>query len=138
MQDTTTLLAELPQPTRDSEPFWEGCNAEQLLLQRCGECNHIFYYPRRLCPTCGSTTLQWEQSRGRGRIYSFSEVHVPFQGPQWTSQLPYTVVLVDLDEGPRMLSRWLGTAPPCMGQVVHVCWPRVDHQKLPFFGPDEE
>lgn len=138
MQDDKTLLAELPRPTRDSQPFWEGCNAERLLLQRCGECRHLFYYPRRLCPACGATALQWEQASGHGRIYSFSEVHVPFQGPQWAGQVPYTVVLVDLDEGPRMLSRWLGAAPPSMGQRVRVHWPRVEHQKLPFFGPEED
>lgn len=133
------LLAVLPKPTVDSTPFWEGCNGEQLLLQRCTQCRHVFYFARRLCPACGGGELAWEASQGRGSVYSFSEVHVPFQGPEWASQLPYTVVLVDLDEGPRMLSRWLGPkgTTPAIGQRVRVRFPEVDGQKLPFFDAEE-
>jgi uncharacterized OB-fold protein len=140
--DTNTnqdgLLAVLMKPTADSRPFWEGCNAEQLLLQRCAACRHLFYYARRLCPACGGTELSWEASSGRGSVYSFSQVHVPFQGPEWASQLPYTVLLVDLDDGPRMLSRWLGAAgsEPAIGDRVRVTFPSVDGQKLPFFTAD--
>jgi len=137
--DDHNLMAVLSKPTLDSKPFWDGCNAGKLLLQRCGACKHIFYYARRLCPACGSNELTWEDSAGRGRIYSFSELHVPFQGPEWANQLPYTVVLVDLDEGPRMVSRWLAPkgSVPAIGQTVHVRFPTVDGQKLPFFGPQE-
>lgn len=133
------LMAELPKPTLDSRPFWEGCNAEKLLLQRCNHCKHIFYFARRLCPACGAGELTWEASAGCGRVYSFSEVHVPFQGPEWASQLPYTVVMVDLEEGPRMLSRWLAPkgSTPTIGQRVRVRFPEVDDQKLPFFSPEE-
>lgn len=133
-----SLLAVLPAPSEDSRPFWEGCNAENLLLQRCAACSHVFYFARRLCPACGATELAWEASSGRGTIYSFSEVHVAFQGPAWNSQLPYTVVLVDLEEGPRMLSRWLVTdaALPVIGQRVRVRFPSVSGQKLPFFSSD--
>jgi uncharacterized OB-fold protein len=137
--DETRLLAGLPKPTVDSKPFWEGCNAEKLLLQRCAQCRHIFYYARRLCPACGAADLAWEASAGRGRVYSFSEVHVPFQGPEWASQVPYTVVMVDLDEGPRMLSRWLAPegSTPRIGQPVRVRFPTVGGQKLPFFSAEE-
>ena len=133
-----TLLAVLPRPTVDSKPFWEGCNADTLLLQRCGACRHLFYYARRLCPACGAAELSWEASTGRGSIYSFSQVHVAFQGPEWNSQLPYTVVLVDLDDGPRMLSRWLGPAGtvPSVGERVRVTFPSIGGQKLPFFTAD--
>lgn len=133
------LMAELPKPTMDSRPFWEGCNEEKLLLQRCAGCQNVFYYARRLCPSCGGGELAWEPSAGRGCVYSLSEVHVPFQGPAWASQVPYTVLLVDLDEGPRMLSRWLGPAgsPPKIRQRVRACFPAVGGQKLPFFRAEE-
>jgi uncharacterized OB-fold protein len=132
------LIATLPRPTEDSKPFWDGCNAEKLLLQHCGACQHIFYYARRLCPACGSSSLLWQPSSGRGKIYSFSEVHVPFAGPEWSSQLPYTIVLVDLDDGPRMLSRWHSDDGrlPATGERTRVFFPMVDGQKLPFFKPD--
>lgn len=134
----THLIAELPAPTTDSKPFWEGCNQQQLLLQRCGSCQHIFYYARRLCPACGSTDLSWQASSGKGQVYSFSQVQVAFQGPQWQSQLPYTVVLIDLDEGPRMLSRWVGPKgqTPEVGQRAQVTFELIDDQRLPFFCAD--
>jgi uncharacterized OB-fold protein len=140
MTNGVGLMAVLPRPTAESKPFWEGCNAENLLLQRCGDCGQAFYYARRLCPACGSIELAWKKSSGRGVIYSFSEVHVAFQGPEWASQVPYTLVIIDLDEGPRMLSRWLADsgAPPQIGQDVQVVFPEVDGQKLPFFGPGAE
>jgi hypothetical protein len=112
------------------------------LLQHCGRCQHVFYYARRLCPACGSTELSWQASSGRATVYSASQVQVAFQGPHWQSQLPYTVVLVDLDEGPRMLSRWAaGQAHrPQMGQRVRVRFVQVQQgqqaQWLPFFEPD--
>ena len=130
-----SIVAELPQPSVDSQPFWDGCNKGQLLLQRCGDCKHLFYYPRRLCPACGGVRLSWEPSSGGARVYSYSEVMVPFQGPHWQSQVPYTVVLVDLDEGPRMLSRWLAPAGqlPSIGERARVSFVQVQNQKLPFF-----
>lgn len=134
-----SLLAVLPAPTTESAPFWAGCNDEKLLLQRCTACSHVFYYARRLCPQCGATDLAWEPATGRGTIYSFSEIHVPFQGPEWAGQVPYTVVLVDLEEGPRMLSRWLAPgadSPPKVGDTVRAVFPSVDGQKLPFFTAD--
>lgn len=128
------LLAGLPQPSEDSKPFWAGCNEGKLLLQRCKSCSHVFYYARRLCPACGESDLVWEESSGYATVYSFSEVHVPFPGPEWASQLPYTILLVDLDEGPRMLSRWHDAAGvPRVGDRVKVTFPEVGGQKLPFF-----
>lgn len=134
----SAYIAELPRPTVDSQAFWDGCNRQQLLLQRCSTCQHVFYYARRLCPACGSGDLSWQASSGRGTVYSFSQVHVAFQGPHWQSQLPYTVVLVDLDEGPRMLSRWADAAElPQIGQPVQVRFVPVEGQYLPFFGPEK-
>jgi uncharacterized OB-fold protein len=134
------LMATLPRPTTDSAPFWDGCNAQRLMLQRCASCRHLFYYARRLCPACGGDDLAWEASTGRGTVYSFSEVHVAFQGPGWNDQIPYVVVLVDLDDGPRMLSRWVGPrlATPAIGDRVHVVFPSVQGQRLPFFAPHHQ
>lgn len=125
----------LPAPTVDSVPFWEACNHGALLLQRCGECGLRFYYPRRVCPGCGGQQLAWEPSAGKGTVFSFSEVHVSFFGPEWESELPYTVVLIDLDEGPRMLSRLIGDdrGKVRIGDRVQVVFIEVERQKVPFF-----
>jgi len=132
---TGEIKAILPKPTADSAPFWEGCDRGELLLARCGECGYRFYYPRRLCPKCGSSLIGFEASAGTGTVFSLSEVRVSFYGPAWESQLPYTVVLVDLDEGPRMLSRLIGHggSKVCIGDRVRVRFIEVEGQKLPYF-----
>jgi uncharacterized OB-fold protein len=133
--DETALKAVLPRPTSASAPFWEACNREELLLPRCEDCGTIFYYPRIACPHCASLRLGWVRSLGRGRIFSLTRVHVSFQGDAWRSQLPYIVILVDLDEGPRMISRLIGAdrEEAVSGDGVEVVFPQVDGQRLPFF-----
>ena len=121
--------------TSDSVPFWEACNQGKLLLQHCAACDARCYYPRRLCPVCGAPEPGWTESGGRGTIFSFSEVHTSFFGPDWREELPYTVILVDLDEGPRMLSRLIGDdrAKVAIGARVALKFVDVDGQRLPFF-----
>lgn len=132
---TGEIKAILPKPTADSAPFWEGCDRGELLLARCGGCGHRFYYPRRLCPKCGCGSIGFEPSAGTGTVFSFSEVRVSFYGPAWDSQLPYTVVLVDLDEGPRMLSRLIGNGRSNVrvGDRLRVRFIDVEGHKLPYF-----
>jgi uncharacterized OB-fold protein len=130
-----TYLAHLMPRTEDSAPFWQACNESRLVLRHCEQCDTVFYYPRRLCPACGSTRLGWRDASGRATVFSFSEVQVPFAGPEWSTQVPYTVVLVDLEEGPRMVSRLIGEsrADVKIGDALEVCFVEVDQQKLPFF-----
>ena len=132
MQD---ILAILPSPTKETAPFWEGCNRGELLLSVCEDCAHVFYYPRLYCPRCGSEKLAWRASAGRGTLYSFTHVGVSFYGPTWESQLPYTLVLVDLDEGPRMLSRLIGKQhkEARIGDRLEVDFVEVEKQRLPYF-----
>lgn len=133
--NTNDIRAHLPAPTQDSKPFWAACNAGRLDLQHCTACGTCFYFPRRLCPSCGASDLRWQTVSGRARLYSFSEIHVSFYGPDWGEQLPYTVGLIDLEEGPRMLSRFVGTDAQSLriGECVEIVFVEVDGQKLPFF-----
>ena len=71
-------------------------------------------------------------SSGRGTVFSFSDVQVSFYGTAWESQLPYTVILVDLDEGPRMLSRLVGKGV-AIGDKVQVHFVEVEGHRLPYF-----
>ncbi len=129
------IYAILPSPTTESAPFWEGCNRGELLLQRCDACKHVFYYARSFCPACGHDKLTWQAASGKGTVYSFSHVHVSFYGAKWESQLPYTSVLIDLDEGPRMLSRLTGPGRTDVkiGDKLAVAFVEYENQKLPFF-----
>ena len=128
------VKAILPQPTGDSAEFWAACNRGVLLLRSCNACGHRFYYPRMMCPRCGDRSLGWVESRGEGTVFSYTDVQVSFYGPIWESEVPYTVLLVDLDEGPRMLSRLAGPREPLrVGRRVRVEFVRVEGQGLPFF-----
>ena len=105
------------------------------MLQRCRATGAVFYYPRLACPATGGRDLEWIESSGKGRVWTYSHVHVPFCGAEWEDQLPYTVVLVDLDEGPRMLSRLIGEDRESVraGARVRVRFVPCQGQALPFF-----
>ena len=70
----------------------------KLAYQRCADCSAAVFYPRTLCPVCGSGALEWRESAGRGTVYATTAVHSRNRDPS-------NVVLVDLDEGFRMMSR---------------------------------
>jgi len=70
----------------------------KLAYQRCADCSAAIFYPRVLCPMCGSRALVWRESAGRGTVYATTAVHSRERDPR-------NVVLVDLDEGFRMMSR---------------------------------
>lgn len=129
------ILVILPKSTPESAPFWEACDRGELILCHCDSCGNRFYYPRRLCPKCGRSDLGWETAKGTGTVFSFSEVCVSFYGSAWESQIPYTVVLVDLDEGPRMLSRMVPSSEPPVGigDRVAVSFVEFEGHKLPYF-----
>jgi uncharacterized OB-fold protein len=90
-------------PSPDSSPFWSACRERRLVLPRCTACGDLFFYPRTLCPVCGSRDLTWVEVSGRGRIHAFTIQHVTAV-PELRDVLPFVTVLVELDEGPRMMS----------------------------------
>lgn len=119
-----------------TEKFWTACNEGRLMLQHCLACDKPFYYPRTGCPRCGGTELEWRQMKGTGRIYSFSHVHVALGGyKSWETEVPFTLVQIELDEGPRMLSRLAGKADESVkiGDRVAVAFTEREGAKLPYF-----
>jgi len=94
----------LPVSDSDSEPFWAALREERLQVQRCLQCHRHLFYPRALCPHCHSSDLEWVPVAGTGTIYSYTVARRP-AGPAFAADVPYVLVLVDLDEGVRMLSR---------------------------------
>ena len=127
----------LHKPNDDSAAFWEGCQREEFLLQLCNACGHRYYYPRLACPKCSSLDVGWTPASGRGEIYSYTHVYVSFYGDNWTSEIPYTNVLVDLEEGPRLTSRLIGDGRDEVeiGDAVEIIWieAKSQPQKIPFF-----
>lgn len=105
---STLADLQVPGPTMTAltKPFWKAASEGILMIQHCGACNKYVFYPRGLCPSCWSETLVWEAASGKGRLKSFSEVLKPGH-PGWMPAAPYVVGLVELDEGPTMLSHIL-------------------------------
>ena len=128
------LRAVLPEPTNASVPFWDGCHRQELTLPVCEDCGRVFFYPRIHCPACGSRRLGWRRASGRGTVFSFTHVAVSFHGSDWESQLPYTVVLVDLEEGVRMVSRLIGGGRAAVrtGDAVDFTFPMIEGRRMPF------
>lgn len=97
----------IPEPTLDSQPYWDGLKAHRLLLQKCGECGKIRHYPRPVCDNCFSMDVEWIEATGKGKVHSWTETHHPFH-PGFKGDVPYILVTVDLDEGVRMISQLKG------------------------------
>jgi uncharacterized protein len=115
--------------------FWEGVEARELRIQRCSACRTLIHPPRPHCGSCGSFDLDYQVVSGRGQVYSHVTVHKPLR-PPFTE--PYAVVMVQLEEGPRMVSQPAGMAPADVriGRAVQVEFVEVEEGlTLPLFRP---
>jgi uncharacterized OB-fold protein len=93
----------LPIPDGDSKTYWEGCSEGKLLIQHCLDCEKHIFYPRAVCPHCMSDCLEWIESSGKGKVYSYT-ISRRGAGSAFADDAPYVVALIDLDEGVRMMS----------------------------------
>ncbi len=106
----------IPMPSEDSKPFWDGCQEQKLLIQKCEDCGYHRFPPSLLCPSCMSMNSQWVQVSGKATVHSFQITHRPFY-PAWDP--PYNVAIVELEEGPRMHSNILD----CKNEEIHIGMP---------------
>lgn len=127
----------LPKLNTDNRPFWEGCRNHELRFQRCNDCGHTRWPPSDLCPQCHSTEFNWLISKGIGRVYTFAVYHTAFHRG-FEADLPYTVAVVALDEGPHLLTNIIDCRPDKVrcDMPVGVIWEDVDERiTLPKFRP---
>jgi len=127
----------VPVPNFDNAEFWAGCAAGELRLQRCAGCGALRHPPKPMCPHCRSTAVEWQRASGRGTVYSFTIVHRPTLAP-FEPRVPYNVIVVQLDEGPYLVSNLVDCAPEAIriGMRVEVVFERVnDALMLPKFRP---
>jgi uncharacterized protein len=98
-------VARLPRPAMeiDTEPYWQACRRHELRMQRCSNCGTVRFPPRAICYECGSFEHEWALMSGRGKVYSWVVPHHPVH-PGAVNLVPYACVLVELEEGPRMIS----------------------------------
>jgi uncharacterized protein len=90
-------------PSPDAVPFWDAAARHELALPWCNRCAQHFFYPRTACPVCGSRDLDWRAASGRGRIHTFCIQHHS-RVPGLAEATPFVTVIVELEEGPRMMS----------------------------------
>ncbi|RGE23652.1 Zn-ribbon domain-containing OB-fold protein [Leucobacter sp. wl10] len=93
-----------------TQRFWDAANDDELLIQRCRDCGHRQHYPRNICTGCWSEQLEWQAASGRGTVWTFTVVEKPGH-PAWAGETPYTIALVELEEGPRLMTRLIDCAP---------------------------
>lgn len=105
----------VPEVTALTRPFWEAAARGALVVQRCLACSHLRFPPGPVCTACLDPRAQWHTLSGMATVLSHLVFHQGYGAP-WSASLPYSVVMVQLDEGPRMFSdiddperRWIDT-----------------------------
>jgi uncharacterized OB-fold protein len=109
----SSIRFDLPVPDVETQEFWDAAARGRLLLKRCGACGRAHFYPRPFCPHCWSSQVTWEQASGRARLYTYSVVHEN-DLPPFRDQVPYVAAIVELEEGPRMMTRVVGVEPAAL------------------------
>ena len=110
-----------PKPSVLTDPYWEACSQGVLTMQRCDDCKLYQFYPRIVCSHCGGKALAWSEVSGSGQIKSFTIVR---RGISRAYEAPYVLVLIDLDEGPCMMSSLVDCDPEAVavGALVSVAF----------------
>jgi uncharacterized OB-fold protein len=120
--------------------YFDGARQGRLVYQACHGCGGHIFYPRTVCPECLSDDLELKCSAGAGEVYSFTVLNRPGH-PGFADRVPYTVVLVDLDEGFRVLADLTGCDPADVrvGMRVDVVFEEVaEGFTIPRFRPGRE
>jgi uncharacterized OB-fold protein len=124
----------IPVANADSAVYWQSAKEGRLVLRRCNSCGEKHFMPRYLCPVCWSTDLEWIEAGGKGRVHSFTIIRRA-SSPAFTGLTPYVVALIDLEEGPRMMSNIVGEGAMGIeiGDGVTLTFEDRDGAKLPQF-----
>jgi uncharacterized OB-fold protein len=119
--------------------FWESAKQGKLVFQYCSKCDMLQAYPKPCCSECGSERLSWKEVSGEGTVYSFT---IPRQvvdnSPAFKDQLPFVVAVVQLKEGPRLITNIVDLPPEevKIGMEVRVTFEDISPEiTLPKFRP---
>ena len=119
-----------PETNPETKPFWEAAAQGRLLIKKCLTCGRVHFYPRAICPFCGSDQTEWLTASGRGTVYSYSVMRrVP---------VPYALAYVALEEGVSMMTNIVDCDLDAIriGQPVTVAFrPTEGGPPVPMFRP---
>jgi uncharacterized OB-fold protein len=126
----------LPQIDNVNAAYWQAAREGRLLVQQCPACGHRQWYPRALCTQCAAEP-EWLETAGRGTVHTFTVIRQ--QGiPAFKAELPYAVVMVELDEGPRVFGAMpsVDVAEVTIGLPVEVYFvAAADDTGVPYWRP---
>lgn len=128
---------DLPMVEEESRPHWDGLADGRLVIKRCNSCGEHHHYPRPFCPSCWSEDVEWVEASGDATLYTWSLVHVN-DLPPFGQQVPYVAAVVDLAEGPRLMTRIVGAEPDSLecGMAVRFgTAPLTDELSMAVFRP---
>jgi uncharacterized protein len=125
-----------PRPTPETAEFWAGTAVGELRLQRCRPHGHAYFPPQPFCPRCSSADVETFVASGRGRLHSYVVSYLKAPG----FEPPYVLAVVELDEGPRLLTNIVDVVPTPdalpLDMVVTVAFAVLDDVVLPLFRRD--
>jgi len=130
-------MAVVPGMTELTAPYWDAARAGRLVVQECGSCHQVWHPPLPRCPHCHSADLGWRAVSGDGTVYTYTVVRHPTHFA-FADKIPYVLAIVELAEGPRLVTALTGIAlgEVQVGQPVHVVFREVaDGVTLPYFEP---
>lgn len=135
-----SLPKPVPRPTPETERFWAGTAVGELWIQRCTACTKPYFYPRDYCPRCSSDAVEWFRCSGRASLHSYVIEHRP--GPGYADDVPYVVAVVELDEGPRLMTNIVGVEPDPeklpLDLPLEVTFEARGELNIPMFAPRSE
>lgn len=126
----------LPEITPDNQAFWDACQRHELSLQRCQDCGDL-RLPSPICPDCLSMSSEWVRVSGRAKVYTWVVIYQRYH-PAFAEDIPYNVAMVELAEGPRLITNIVGCSNEDIhiGMAVEVVFEDVtDEVTLPKFKP---
>lgn len=131
----------LPEATPETQEFWDGARRHELRIQRCRACGRAYFFPRPFCPHCSSHDVEWFTASGRATLHTYVISQRP--APGFQDWLPYVIAIVQLEEGPRMMSNVIGVEPVPESLPIdlplEVTWEeQSDTITLPLFRPRQD
>ena len=126
MSDTTAYAKPLPVMQGLAKEFFDWCKQGELRFQRCTGCGTWRHVPREMCASCGSWEWEWAKSSGRGTVFTWTTVARALY-PSFATSTPYAPVVVEMDEGVRLLSEVTDCTPEqlTIGMPVEVVFDAV-------------
>jgi len=113
-------------------PYFEGIAQRRLLVPHCRDCGKPHFYPRHACPSCWGERYDWKPARGSATVHSHTTV-LANPPSHFTALLPFSIAIVELDEGVRMLSNVIGKTSSAVGDKLLLEFIERDGEPLPVF-----